>query len=82
MEMVDANSQHCARSVLYVGLRADVDEFRNDIFRDDFPRSRLEEVRNILAALNQKNCTDPNTGGSRRALTAKQRQMHCDWVGM
>jgi len=37
MKMVDANSQHCAQSVLYVGLRAAVDEFRNDVFRDDFP---------------------------------------------
>ena len=71
MTMVDVNSQHCARSLLYVGLQAAVVEFRNDISRDDFPQSRLEEVRNILAAL-KKSCTDRKTGGARCALTAKR----------
>jgi hypothetical protein len=40
--------------VLYVGLRAAADEYKDEISRDDCSRSRLKEVRNILAELNRK----------------------------
>jgi broad-specificity NMP kinase len=54
MKMVDTHCHHCAESALYVVLRAAADEYKDEISRDDYPQSRLEEMRKILAALNQK----------------------------
>ncbi len=54
MKMVEAHCHRCAESLLYVGLRAAADEYKDEISRDDCSRSRLKEVRNILAELNRK----------------------------
>jgi len=54
MNMEEVHCHHCAASLLYVGLRATADKYRDEISRDDCSRSRLEEVRNILAELNRK----------------------------